>query len=365
MPRKSLTAITLVTLGIFLALMASCKNKGPVLPYDRPFPTPTPITGAIDVYVEDTVAISGLTIVAVPPSNSVTFTEVTGNNGTAYFNPVTFETGVWGFTIPQQKYFATSFTGANILGPGETVTFTTGPDAPTIAFTPTSLTSYIYTSGGTVSYNVVYSQPGNLLVPVSFVVSPALPTNWTSVYTPLQLGNTNVSSAALTIIGSTCVNQKPIFRLQANDIQPIPTPRTFSASVTITKTFISNAYLILNYMSGSASITGTISYSALNACSELSSLNGYIYWQSGTANCCSDRLVIASTGLRPREYGWTDNYSILSSSFSSPLTFTMKNSVMTAARMYAVITSPPQFAGIYNCGFPLSSGSTTLMNATY
>jgi len=335
-----------------------------VLPYDRPFPTPTPITGAIDVYVEDTVAISGLTIVAVPPSNSVTFTEVTGNNGTAYFNPGTFETGVWGFTIPQQKYFATSFTGANILGPGQTVTFTTGPDAPTIAFTPTSLTSYFYTSGVTISYNVVYSQPGNLLVPVNFTVSPSWPANWTSAYSPLLVGNTNVSNAALTVTATSCVNQKPVFNLQAFDGELTPKQKVISSPTTITKTFVSNAYLVLTYVGGvgsSVPVTGTMNLTTSNGCSDSSSLNGCLYWMSHNTYCCGEAVL----GLRPREYGWIDNFSFTASTFSSPLTYRISANNLSLAKMYAVITSPAQYVGTYNCSFPASAGSVTLMNVSY
>jgi len=366
MPRKSLMAITFVTLGIFLALMASCKNKGPIRPYDQPAPTPTPITGAIDVYVEDTVAIPGVTIIAVPPSNSVTFTEVTGNNGTAYFNPVTFETGVWGFTIPQQKYFATSFTGVNILGPGQTVTFTTGPTAPSISFTPTSATNYFYTSGVTVSYNVVYSQSGNLLVPINFVVSPSWPTNWTSTYMPLQLGNTNVGNAALTVAGSTCVNQNPVYQLKAFDGQSTPIKRSQSSSVTITKTFPSNVYLILNYVGGAGPVTGTLSLTTTNACSDTFSMNGYIYWMSHNTYCCAETLTLAGgIGLRPREYGWNDNFSLIASTLSAPITYRINANNLSLAKMYAVITSPAQFVGSYDCSFPVSAGSVTLMNVSY
>ena len=64
------------------------------------------VTGAVNVAVQDkNQAVAGLTVYAIPPSGSVTYSAATTTTGIATFNPPYLEVGNWTFVVPAQTPF--------------------------------------------------------------------------------------------------------------------------------------------------------------------------------------------------------------------------------------------------------------------
>jgi len=221
----------------------ACKNSGPSTPYDMAFTaTPTPvaqITGPLNVVVQDnSQAVTGLQVLAIPPSGSVTYSQMTGIDGHAQFNPPSLEVGNWSIVVPAQtpRPYAQSSASLLVSSPNQAVTFIASQ--PTVGITPTGNTSYTSTNGGIVQYDLRYDQPGNLLVPVKLKFS-TMTANWTAASSPGTIGFTGSSNASLTVVGVSCVDLSPSFAVTLLDLMPTPTIRGFSSPQTITKAFSS------------------------------------------------------------------------------------------------------------------------------
>ena len=239
--KKVLLILTLGGLTAFSWMGCNSKN-GPSTPYDVSFtPTATPIvriTGSVNVAVQDkNQAVTGLTVFAIPPSGSTTYSGSTTTTGIATFNPPYLEVGNWTFVIPSQTSypFAPSTMTMAVSVANEQANFNSA--GPSIQLTPPIPAVISGTSGGVFIYGVGYNQ-GNLLVPVKFSFSP-LPANWTAGYGPTTIGFIANDTASITLTGSGCVDQAASFSVTALDLEPTPYPRASSSPQTIAKNFTS------------------------------------------------------------------------------------------------------------------------------
>jgi hypothetical protein len=255
------------------------------------------ITGSINAIVQDnSQAVTGLQVLAIPPSGSVTYSQLTAIDGHAQFNPLSIEVGTWSFVIPAQtpRPYGNSMATMSVSAPNQSITFIASQ--PTVGITPTSNTSYTSTNGGIINYNLIYNQPGNLLVPVKLKFSN-LPTNWTAGSSPVTIGFTNVSNSSLTVTGVNCVDQSPSFAVTTLDLIPTPTIRSWSDPQTIAKAFTSTVTVswtttgINNNFCGNGTligiITGHLDVSVSNACA--SNVAVAVSWNTG--NCCYNSFV--------------------------------------------------------------------------
>lgn len=220
-----------------------CKKGVPTTAYDVPFtPTNTPIVhiyGPVMCSVQDkSAAVTGLTVLAIPPSGSATFSQATTTTGIATFNPPYLEVGNWTFIVPQQTPypFAPSTITMGVSQINQTAAFASAP--ATIQLTPPVPNTITGTSGGQFIYGMNYIQPGNLWVPVTIKMS-ALNSGWSGGYSPTTIGFSGNDSGTVTVTGSGCVDRGQSFAVTAIDLEAVPYPRGQSAPQTITKNFTS------------------------------------------------------------------------------------------------------------------------------
>ncbi len=109
-----LVVSVIVSLACGFALLDGCKKNVPTAAdapsLNQATPTPLPISGPLEVYVTDnyltyptpgstpvlnSFPVTGLSVQAIPPSNSVTYTKTTQPDGKAYFLPSQLEVGNW------------------------------------------------------------------------------------------------------------------------------------------------------------------------------------------------------------------------------------------------------------------------------
>lgn len=178
---------------------------------DVPSPSPTPFSGAINVYVVDNgILTSGVTAILVDPNSNAVTSVTQPVVGFAGFAPSSLPVGTWTAKIPTQGKYYLSTQAFNVTGSGQVaVTFQAG--APTLSITPAGNEFYNYSNATTIAYTVQYNQVGNLNVPVSLSVSPALPAGWGVSFSPAIIGNTT-NQSALTII-FPCAYQSPTFKV--------------------------------------------------------------------------------------------------------------------------------------------------------
>ncbi len=300
--KKIIISITgLFFLGSAFWVLDGCNNKNnPSTPYDLPFsPTPTQIAhvyGPVMVSVVDkNLAVSGVTVLAIPPSGAATFSAPTTTTGIATFNPPYLEVGNWTFIVPQQAGFpfASSTTTMPVSIGNEQANFNSA--GATLQLVPPVPAAFSSTSGGVFVYGVTYNQPGNLLVPVKLAIS-SLPHNWSGVSGPASLGYSASVTGAVTITGASCVDSSPSFAVTALDFEPTPYPRAISASQNIAKNFTSNVTVTWNttglnnsfcsngYVIGI--VYGTLTVSTSNACSS----TAVVSVSMNAGNCCYSRL---------------------------------------------------------------------------
>ena len=170
---------------------------------DVPSPTPTPITGSVEVYVvyhnSDQV---GVTVQLIQP-NGVTLS--TTNPATtqpiynyAPFNPPSLTIGQWKAFVPKQGNFDASIQTFNITGPGQyPVSFDQGSQV--LSSSPTSQT-YPTSAGNNFIFGVNYNQTGNLNVPVS-IIHNSLPSLWAGTPQVFTLSNGGAASVTFTKLG--------------------------------------------------------------------------------------------------------------------------------------------------------------------
>src|SRR5581483_679467 len=239
-------------LGIFI-VSSGCKKGYPTTAYDVAYtPTPTPIVhiyGPVMVSVQDkSAAVTGLTVYAIPPSNSVTYSQATTTTGIATFNPPYLELGNWTFVVPAQTPypFAPSTITMPVTVANETAAFASGPVS--IQLTPPVPNAFTGTNGGQFIYGMNYIQTGNLFVPVTLKMS-SLASGWTGGYSPATIGFTSNDSGTVTLTGSGCVDKSQSFAVTAFDLSAAPVARGWSDPQTTTKSFTSS--LTVQWVNGS------------------------------------------------------------------------------------------------------------------
>lgn len=295
MDRELKYIVVFLSLALSVSLtFTACKNNAPSTPYDLGFtPTPTQIvhvTGAVNVAVQDkSQAVAGLTVYAIPPSGSATFSAATTTTGIATFNPPYLEVGNWTFVVPVQTPFpfAPSTITMPVTAANEQANFnSTGPE---LQLTPPVPSAISGTSGGVFVYGVSYNQ-GNLLVPVRLGFS-SLPPNWTAGYSPATFGFNGSDTASVTVTGSGCVDQAASFSVTALDLEPTPFPRAFSSPQTVAKNFTSTVTVtwsspnfsnVSNCNVEKQSNAGTLTVSSTNSCAKVN-----VWINEPSTNCTS------------------------------------------------------------------------------
>ncbi len=306
---KNIIIILGILLAAFSAFVCStgCKNNGPSTPYDIAFtPTPVRIYGAVNVFVEDKgIAVPNLVVKAIPPSGVTVFSQATTASGIAIFNPPYLEVGNWTFVVPAQTPFP--FAPSTITMPvsvvNETANFNSA--GATLYLTPTVPESFTSTNPGSpYTFNLIYSQPGNLFVPAKIAFSP-FPNNWSGAFGPATIGFGNADTGTVTVIANNCVDQQPSFAVTALDFEPTPYPRAFSAAQTIVKNFSSNAKVtVTNTLLGIGTCgsnyafewSGELYISATDACSSFQ-----VWFTSG--NCCLTNVSMAGQSVATQDCG--------------------------------------------------------------
>ncbi len=291
--KKNITIILGVLLITSFTVFFSigCKNNGPGTPYDIHFtptptltsiftftPTSTPIVqviGPVNVFVQDKgVGVPGLMVEAIPPSGVTVYSQATTASGTASFNPSYLQLGTWTFIVPAQTPFpyAPSTITMPVSVANETANFNSA--GATVYLTPTVPEAFTSPNPGTpFTWNLIYSQPGNLYVPAQLVFS-GFPTNWSGSYGPGTIGYGNADTASVTVIGVNCVDKQPSFAVTMIDSQSYP--RAYSSQKTIAKSFTSIVTVTWNTTglnaefcndgTGVGVVNGTLTVSTSNAC---------------------------------------------------------------------------------------------------
>lgn len=184
---------------------------------DVPTWTPTPVSGAIEVYIRvGSSFYQGVTVLLVDPNGNTLTPQLTQPAGFAPFNPTVLSLGIWKAIIPTQsvgyvlsvsgipvtfdQYFYNSSLPFTITGPGQTsVSFYSGTNSISVA--PVSQTyplAYPFTAPLTVTYNLV----GNLNIPVS-ISSSSLPSGMSLLPAQFVLGE-GVTQQPVTFSKSVC-----------------------------------------------------------------------------------------------------------------------------------------------------------------
>ncbi len=284
-----------------LLLPLGCGNKEtPAAPYDIAFsPTPTPVVqviGPVGVAVADKgVGVVGLTVYAIPPSGVPTYTATTVTTGIATFNPSSLQLGIWTFVVPAQTPFpfAPSTTTMAVSVANEVANFNSAGAA--LYLTPTVPETFTSTNPGSpYTYNLVYSQPGNLFVPAQLAFS-SLPNNWSASYAPKTIGYGSGDTATVSLSAVNCVDQAPNFSVTAMDLESTSYPRAISTPQVITKGFTSTVTVswnttglnnsFCNNGDGIGIVYGNLVVSASNSCSPVVSVS------MNAGNCCYSRFA--------------------------------------------------------------------------
>jgi hypothetical protein len=226
----------------------------------------------------------------------------------------------------------------------------------TIYLTPTVPESFTSTSPGSpYLFKMIYSQPGNLLIPAKIAFS-AFPNNWSGIYGPTTIGFTNSDTGTVTVVANNCVDQPPSFAVTALDLEPTPYPRAFSSPQSITKNFSSNAKVTVtctllgigtcgsNY---SFEWSGMLYVSASNTCSNFS-----VWFTSG--NCCLTNVTMNGQSVATQDCGGP-KFTLGPGNYG----FTM-NTTQYSPSLYVSFEGQSG-----SCAVPVSGGNTTAFNYSY
>ena len=254
MPRKSLMAITFVTLGIFLALMASCKKGGPAQPYDVKLPD---YSGDLTVRVLDKYdVVPGVTIIAVDPvGNALTgFTDSTGQMGfpiNIKRNYVSDPAPVFTMLLPGQGIYCDS-SGSITLENGTNEYAFVSPGSVTMVAVPAGPVSYASNLQTNIIYDLQYQNKGNLQVPVS-LSAINVPSGWA-----INFGNIfmdcGLSHTPVTVTVPTNSYYQPGIQYQGFTTLPTPESKRY---IWTEPTTIKRGYSIGVW--GNVSVTSVIS----------------------------------------------------------------------------------------------------------
>lgn len=233
------TAIGLAMLALLWVGHSGCKKTdspfGVYAPngLDVPSPTPTPVSGDVEVFVKDgAFYVQGVTVVLVD-ANGVTSSPVVTQPSFGYapFNPSNLMNGIWKAVIPTQgvsyvsgtntinHYYYQSAQPFTVTGPGSySVYFNSQPGS--IGVSPVSV-SYGFAYPLDIPLTVTYNQNGNINVPVS-VSCPALPaSNMNTMPSSFILGE-GVTVQPVTIVKNTCFSFNFPFSASAVDFKNAP-----------------------------------------------------------------------------------------------------------------------------------------------
>lgn len=307
MKQKALFLAGLIVAAPILGLLMvqeGCKKGVPTTAYDIPFTaTPTPIVhiyGPVLVSVQDkSAAVTGLTVLAIPPSGSVTYSQATTTTGIATFNPPYLEVGDWTFVVPKQTPYpfapSTITMGVSVIN--QQASFASAP--ATIQLTPPVPESITGTSGGQFIFGMNYIQPGNLFVPVTIKMS-SLNSGWTGGNSPTTIGFTGNDSGTVTVTGAGCVDRAQSFAVTAIDLETVPFTRGNSAPQTITKSFTSSVVVqwtspnfnnISNCNVEKSSNSGSIYVSTTNSCTTVD-----VWLNEPNTNCTQGTWSVSGVG---------------------------------------------------------------------
>ncbi len=243
------TAFLIAVLALLWGGQGGCKKSnspfGVNAPQglDVPTPTPTPISGAIEVFVQDNfVAMQGVTVFIINPSG-VTFgpslTQPTV--GMAPINPPNVQPGVWtaflptqgvSFMVglnnnlePYQRYYYNSTQTFNVSpsGQGSVSFLSTGNNS--VSLSPVSQI-YPYAYPYDIPLTATYINNGNINVPVS-VSCAGLPVGMNSSPTSFILGE-GVTVQPINIVKTACYSSDLPFSVNVVDFMN----RSVSSSAT-------------------------------------------------------------------------------------------------------------------------------------
>jgi len=235
--------IALFFLGAGILVEFGCVKGGPLLPYDLPLPTPTPVSGAIEAGVIDNgLPVAGVTVLALDP-NGDPYMAITDTFGKVGYDPSPLLTGTWTLQVPTQgRYYLSTQPLTVTGGGGYSATFMAG--GQTIQVTPTTAETY-GSSNTPIGYVITYDQPYNLSVPVSLSTSTDLPGSWGKNFQPVVLG-AGVNSSNVTITKTGCYTSSFLFLFKALDfsstlihsspatiVRGFPIPVLLNAAVTL------------------------------------------------------------------------------------------------------------------------------------
>jgi hypothetical protein len=281
-------------------------------------PTPMPIAGGgINVSVVDNGKTpSGMSLDFIPPDNSVTMHRSTLADGTCLFQPDTgeLEQGTWTVVAAATPFppYAPSVASLAVTANNETLKYET--QAPSFQVTPPAVTQFTGTSGGTFTYQLTYTQPGNLLVPV-WLYMPTPASNWSVSSSAATIGTTSPVSVTITLTGSQCVDQESVpatiygFDAISNTTTP-NAARAISDFAPVTKNFTSN--LTVNWQATDLNngfyscasgvqlyLTGNLTITDTNGCHANDVMT--IQWNGG--NCSSDYLQTPNGNINNNQTG--------------------------------------------------------------
>lgn len=221
-----------LTIGFLISCKKTDSPLGVYAPngLDRPTYTPTPQTGAIEVWVLDNnTPIQSVNMDLIDPRGNTVSTQKTQPAvGFAAFNPNPLTTGIWTVRVPTQsvsyvlnsnstlKYYGNSSLPITVTGSGQyAATFTTSGNSVTI--TPSSQ-QWGLTNPANLPVTVIYVENGNLDVPVSVSMSGIPSVTGFTVLNPVAfvMGG-GVTEAPVTIVKNVCYDFNINLSLQANN----------------------------------------------------------------------------------------------------------------------------------------------------
>lgn len=220
------TAFLIAVLALLWGGQGGCKKSnspfGVNAPQglDVPTPTPTPISGAIEVFVQDNlVAMQGVTVFIINPSGVTFGPSLTQPAvGMAPFNPSNVQPGVWTAFLPTQGvsfveaqgsnvftfnyYYYNSTQTFNVSSSGQNSVTFSAFDINTVSLAPVSC--FYPTSSAVIPITAVYNYFGNVNVPVSISSLTNLPNGNYIIPTSFVLGE-GVSFQPMTIVKPNCL----------------------------------------------------------------------------------------------------------------------------------------------------------------
>lgn len=236
------TFFSLAFMCIFIAsysIIGCQKTQNPFGVYapqglDRPTLTPTPSSGVIQVYVDDSgTAIQGVSVIVVDPLGNTIGPNITQPIvGYAAFNPSNLLNGTWTAKVLTQgisyvaagpltidHYYYSSSQPFTVSGAYASYGITFSTVGNSVSTAPTSF-NFGLPYPVNIPMTVTYNQNGNLNVPVS-ITCPMLPTGISASPSSFILGE-GVTQQPVTISKSTCYSKNIPFQITTLDFTANP-----------------------------------------------------------------------------------------------------------------------------------------------